>query len=98
VLPCREQVTGQYSNAKYAQKLRSLAEPFGFHVIDPLPGLRDGSDVRTLFIPYDRNHPSAAGHQLIAQEIIRHLVALGLFGPQSERATPASPNPPTTKH
>ena len=45
-----------------------MAEPLGFHVIDPLPLMSEHRKPE-LFIPYDRNHPSAEGHALIAQAI-----------------------------
>jgi lysophospholipase L1-like esterase len=74
VLPCREQVMGQYANAKYQSKVRALAEPLGFQVIDPLPLMSSQRAMKQdLFIPYDRNHPSAAGHRLIAQAILKYL-------------------------
>jgi len=72
VLPCREQVMGQYPNAKYQSKIRSLAAPLAFRVIDPLPLMTQNRNVN-LFIPYDRNHPSAAGHALIARAIVTYL-------------------------
>jgi lysophospholipase L1-like esterase len=74
VLPCREQVTGQYANARYQNRIRSIAQRLGFAVIDPLPPLSQ-SPMRKdrLFIPYDRNHPSAAGHHIIAQTIVQYL-------------------------
>ena len=50
-----------------------MAAQFGFFVIDPLPALV-GSPGRKdkLFIPYDRNHPSAAGHRIIAEAMLRY--------------------------
>src|SRR6185503_6191748 len=74
VLPCREQVAGQYANARYQNRIRSIAERLGFAMIDPLPPLSQ-SPMRKdrLFIPYDRNHPSAAGHHIIAQTLARYL-------------------------
>ena len=64
---------GQYLNARYQRKLHSLAEPLGFEVIDPLPVMSEQRAKDDLFIPYDRNHPSARGHALIAEAIARHL-------------------------
>jgi lysophospholipase L1-like esterase len=73
VLPPREQVVGLYPHARYQDRVRSIAEPLGFFVIDPLPSLATSpSDKQSLFIPYDRNHPSAAGHRLIAQAIVEY--------------------------
>ncbi len=70
ILPPREQVAGQFSDSQYQSKVRSIAEPLGFFVIDPLPAMA-ASPLRknTLFIPYDRNHPSAAGHRIIGETI-----------------------------
>ena len=88
VLPCREQVTGQYLNARYQETIRSLAGPLGFHVIDPLPVMRGSRMAKQeLFVPYDRNHPSAEGHALIAQAILRYL---------AEHHMVAATRPPTT--
>ena len=71
VLPPREQVLGLYSDSGYQQRLRRLATGLGLFVIDPLPLLKASSRTQgSLFIPYDRNHPSAAGHRLIAQTIV----------------------------
>jgi hypothetical protein len=43
-------------------------------VVDPLPSLVASSLQKpSLFIPYDRNHPSPAGHRLIAQSIATYL-------------------------
>jgi lysophospholipase L1-like esterase len=74
VLPPREQVVGLYPHARYQDRVRSLAEASGFFVIDPLPALV-ASDVKKdrLYVPYDRNHPSAAGHRVIAQAIVDDL-------------------------
>ena len=70
VLPCKEQVLGEYPNARYQNRVRTIAEPLGFFVIDPLHALA-ASDLRkdALFIPYDRNHPSAAGHRIIGEAL-----------------------------
>jgi lysophospholipase L1-like esterase len=72
VLPCREQVMGQYPKARYQSRVRDIVAPLGFQVIDPLP-LMTGNRKLELFIPYDRNHPSVAGHGIIAQAILRYL-------------------------
>jgi hypothetical protein len=75
MLPCKEQVTGQFTHAQYQTRIRDLAAPLGFAVIDPLPALVGAHVNRDLFIPYDRNHPSAAGHQLIANSIFENLAS-----------------------
>jgi lysophospholipase L1-like esterase len=72
VLPSKEQVMGQYPNASFQERVRSLAAPLKFEVIDPLP-LMSANRKPELFIPYDRNHPSAEGHALIAQAIAEYV-------------------------
>ena len=73
-LPSRELVMGLYLDSHYPQTLRSLSEREGFFVIDPLPSLLAVKGHRdTLFIPYDRNHPSAEGHRVIAAAIMDYL-------------------------
>jgi lysophospholipase L1-like esterase len=74
VPPCREQVTKDYPNAIYQSRVKEIAERLGFFVIDPLPRfiiLR--SRVDSLFIPYDRHHPAAPGHRLLAETIYDYL-------------------------
>jgi hypothetical protein len=74
VLPCREQVEGQYPDAKYQSRIRAIAEQLGFFVVDPLPSLvASGKRTSDLFIPYDRNHPSAEGHRVIGEAIFEYL-------------------------
>ena len=95
VLPCREQVTGEFQNSKYLETLRSLAQPRGFHAIDPVPLMRErAAEGRDLYIPYDRNHPSAEGHALIAQAIYRYLVESGLTATPAAVPQAASPRKP----
>jgi len=72
VLPPREQVMGQYPHAKYQSRVRDIVAPLGFQFIDPLPLMAENRKPE-LFIPYDRNHPSAEGHGLIARAIFRYL-------------------------
>src|SRR5262249_24098831 len=69
-LPCREQVMGEFPNARYQTRIREIAERSGLLMIDPLPALiASHQKSADLFIPYDRNHPSAAGHQIIARAL-----------------------------
>jgi lysophospholipase L1-like esterase len=84
VLPSKDQVLGQYANASFQKKVRSLATPLRFDVIDPLP-LMSEHRTRELFIPYDRNHPSAVGHALIAQAIAQYLDGHQLVAPAPRR-------------
>jgi len=73
-LPCREQVMGEYPSGQYQSRIRAIADRLGFFVVDPLPALTLSTMKKdALFIPYDRNHPSAAGHRIIAQAMFRHL-------------------------
>jgi lysophospholipase L1-like esterase len=73
VLPCREQVMHDYPNAEYQTKIKQLGEQCGFFVIDPLERLCEHrSRIDELFVRYDRNHPSALGHDLIAQTIAEY--------------------------
>ena len=75
-LPCREQVMGEFPNARYQTRIREIAERSGLLMIDPLPALiashRKPAD---LFIAYDRNHPSAAGHEIIARALLDALAS-----------------------
>src|SRR5580704_6684665 len=78
VLPCRDQVVGQYPNAKYQTRIHAIADRLGFFVIDPLPALVAAkSGRRPLYIPYDRNHPTAAGHHVIAETVADDLAGRG---------------------
>jgi lysophospholipase L1-like esterase len=86
VLPPREQVLGVYPNASYQSKLRAIASQLGFHVIDPLPALvKSRRQIDALFIPYDRNHPSAVGHRVLAQTIVEQLEQQNGLGRAPER-------------
>ncbi|HUK34259.1 MAG TPA: SGNH/GDSL hydrolase family protein [Vicinamibacterales bacterium] len=69
-LPPRELVMGQFSSAAYVSQIRTVAEPLGFSVVDPAPAMAaKRSDRDGLYIPYDRNHPDALGHRVIAEAI-----------------------------
>ncbi len=73
VLPPREQVVGLYPDSEYQRRISRLAGELGMFVIDPLPALKARPGNKgSLFIPYDRNHPSAAGHRVIAQAIMEY--------------------------
>ena len=81
-LPPREQVQGAYPNAQYQNRVRAIAERMGFFVIDPLPALSaSGVAAAALYVPYDRNHPSAEGHRVIAQAVFGDLERHGAFEP-----------------
>jgi lysophospholipase L1-like esterase len=86
VLPPREQVMGVYPNASYQSRVRAIAGELGFHVIDPLPALVEShGQIDALFIPYDRNHPSALGHRVLAQSIVQQLEEQHALAPAAER-------------
>jgi lysophospholipase L1-like esterase len=87
VLPCKEQVLGQYPAARYQTRIRSIAESLDFFVIDPLPSLAARkAQTDALFIPYDRNHPSAAGHRIIGEAIFQDLARREPFAANGRRA------------
>jgi lysophospholipase L1-like esterase len=94
VLPPREQVLGLFSGSDYQKRIHQLADQQGLFVVDPLPSLVAGSSKKpsSLFIPYDRNHPSPTGHRLIAQAIVEYFNEHGNVVPvakhlaRSERA------------
>jgi lysophospholipase L1-like esterase len=70
VLPSRQQVGGDYPAAQIQSKISEIAQRIDYFVIDPLPKLREHrSQVDKLYIAYDRHHPTAQGHQIIAEEI-----------------------------
>ena len=47
-------------------------------MVDPLPQFRQQRDqIETLYIPYDRHHPTALGHQLVAEVIFNALKGRG---------------------
>jgi lysophospholipase L1-like esterase len=70
VLPPKEQVIGLYPSANYQRRLQTLAAARGFFFVDPLPRMIAApGNKEHLYVPYDRNHPTAAGHRLIAEAI-----------------------------
>lgn len=70
MLPPREQVGGRFTEDGYQSHVRALAEQAGFFVVDPLPSLAQHVAGPPLFVPYDRNHPSALGHKIIAEAVV----------------------------
>jgi lysophospholipase L1-like esterase len=91
-LPCLEQVKGEFQTADYQPRLRAIADRLGFEVIDPLPDLaRQDRRPDRLFIPYDRNHPSSAGHQIIGGSLVRFFdTHRGMLTAQQDAARPDS--------
>jgi lysophospholipase L1-like esterase len=86
VLPSREQVAGQFPDSQYLVRMRGIAERLGFFVVDPLPRLAHRDPKDQLYIPYDRIHPSALGHRIIADAIAADVV---------DRLTPEGAAPST---
>lgn len=74
VLPPLEQVRGEATAAHYQTTVAGIAARHHLFVIDPLPALVGQAKPERLFVPYDRIHPSAAGHQLIGAAIAEYLV------------------------
>jgi lysophospholipase L1-like esterase len=79
VLPPKEQVVGLYPAANYQRRLQTLAAERGFFFVDPLPRMTATKGNKDhLYIPYDRNHPTASGHRLIAEAIADDPTMIGL--------------------
>jgi len=86
VLPCKEQVLGQFPHARYQTRVGAIARSLGFFVVDPLQSLADSRSRKdALFIPYDRNHPSAAGHRIIGEAIFHDLERREPLAPRATR-------------
>jgi lysophospholipase L1-like esterase len=86
VLPCLEQAMGQFPNERYQSTIRALAQKFGFIDVDPLPSLKASRGRKdALFVPYDRNHPSAEGHRIIARSITDAIERQGTLQTAAER-------------
>jgi hypothetical protein len=74
VLPSRQQVAGDFPAARIQSKVREIAKRNHLFVIDPLPAFQKRrEDIDTLYIAYDRHHPSATGHLIIADCIAEDL-------------------------
>jgi lysophospholipase L1-like esterase len=79
VLPPKEQVVGLHPTANYQRRLQALAAARGFFFVDPLPRMIATTENKDhLYIPYDRNHPTASGHRLIAEAIAEDPTLNGL--------------------
>lgn len=66
IQPIRAQVEERYPNAAYQTRVRPMAEALGMFVVDPLPNFSAQADRKSLFIPYDRMHFTAAGNAQVA--------------------------------
>jgi hypothetical protein len=65
-----------FPHSSYPARLQGIGEREGIPVIDLQPIFR--SDFRgheSLFIPFDSDHPNAAGHDLAAREIVNFLTS-----------------------
>jgi hypothetical protein len=74
VIPFKEQVVRDYPSARYQSRAKDVGNRLGLFVIDPLPRFVDyRAKAGSLFIPYDRHHPSANGHSLIGEVVADYL-------------------------
>lgn len=71
-------VERSFPRSSYPARLQDLAERQGLPMIDLQGSFRAAyRGHESLFIPYDGDHPNAAGHDIAAREIVRFLVASG---------------------
>jgi len=78
-----------FPRSDYPSRLREIARREGLPFLDLQPSFKTayrGHD--SLFIPYDGDHPNAAGHDLAAQEIVAFLLAHGQVLPKSAPEAP----------
>ncbi|MBI3769550.1 MAG: SGNH/GDSL hydrolase family protein [Deltaproteobacteria bacterium] len=69
-------VAQPFAKSSYPARLQELAAREGIPVLDLTPAFRASyHGHESLFIPYDGDHPNAAGHEIAAQEITRFLTA-----------------------
>jgi lysophospholipase L1-like esterase len=69
-----------FPRSEYPSRLRDIARNEGLPFLDLEPSFKaayHGHD--SLFIPYDADHPNAAGHDLAAREIVGFLLDQGPF-------------------
>jgi hypothetical protein len=66
IQPIRAQVEEHYPQAAYQTRVRPMVEALGMFVVDPLPNFSAQADRKSLFIPYDRMHFTAAGNAQVA--------------------------------
>jgi len=85
-LPFRSLLEGQHPNSTYPLRARQAAESHAIPIIDLEPEFRRAvSERRPLFLPYDEDHPNAAGHDLAAQALARFVIRHAADGPPLER-------------
>ncbi len=78
-----------FPHSEYPSYLRDIAEREGIPLLDLEPSFRksyQGHD--SLFIPYDAEHPNAAGHDLEAQQIATYLATHARESRTPPRAAP----------
>ena len=68
-----------YPNSSYPARLQEIAAQENIPVLDLNPAFRAAyHGHESLFIPYDGDHPNAAGHAIAAREITRFLADAGV--------------------
>ncbi len=69
-------VAQPFAKSSYPDRLQELGAREGIPVLDLTPAFRASyHGHESLFIPYDGDHPNAAGHEIAAEEITRFLAA-----------------------
>jgi lysophospholipase L1-like esterase len=70
-------LTGAFPASSYTTHLRDAASG-SIPLLDLAPAFRAAArDPEALFIPYDADHPNAAGHEVAARSIVEFLTAVG---------------------
>lgn len=74
VFPIPPALAKPYPDNKFVETVRGLAVRSGIPLLDLDPGFRNAyKGHESLFIPYDSDHPNAAGHAVAAREIVEFL-------------------------
>jgi hypothetical protein len=80
-----------FPESMYPRRVNEAAARAGFPVIDLESAFRKAfHGHESLFIPYDGDHPNAAGHDLAAREIARWIAAHPVSAPGAPAASGAS--------
>ncbi len=80
-----------FRESMYPRRVNEAAARAGFPVIDLESAFRKAfHGHESLFIPYDADHPNAAGHDLAAREIARWIAAHPVSAPGAPAASGAS--------
>ena len=73
--PIPQALEQSYPDSSYLKQLREISEREQIPLIDLDPGFRAAyTGHESLFIPYDADHPNAAGHAVAAETIVKFLV------------------------